>query len=149
MIFGRLQDLIKKPVFTEKLLSKLQLLNEMDFSTYAAGRHELDEESFFFVNEYETKEAADCFWEAHQQYLDVHFIVAGTEKIAVDHIANQQVKEEYDAVKDAIILDGEVNSVLMMNPGDALICFPEDTHMTGILAKEKRKIRKIVFKVKI
>ena len=104
---------------------------------------------FFFLNEYETKNADDCFWEAHQKYLDVHYILEGKEAIAVDHIDHQKVKEEYDEVKDAIFFEGNVDSAVTMTPGDVMICFPEDSHMTGIIAGEKQKVRKVVLKVKL
>ncbi|MCL6573821.1 MAG: YhcH/YjgK/YiaL family protein, partial [Bacillus sp. (in: Bacteria)] len=114
-----------------------------------AGRHEIDGDLFFFLNEYETKEAENCFWEAHQKYLDLHFILEGKENIAVDHIERQLVKEEYDEKKDATFFEGDVHFVVTMNPGDVMICFPEDSHMAGIIAEETQKVRKIVLKVKL
>ncbi|MEH7247395.1 YhcH/YjgK/YiaL family protein [Neobacillus niacini] len=149
LIKGKLNDLIETHVVAAKFQAGLNLLKETDFSPYSAGRHELDENLFFFLNEYETKNAEECFWEAHQKYLDVHYILEGKEAIAVDHIDNQKVKEEYDEVKDAIFFEGNVDSTVTMTPGDVMICFPEDSHMTGIIAGEKQKVRKVVLKVKL
>ncbi|MEH7072983.1 YhcH/YjgK/YiaL family protein [Neobacillus drentensis] len=149
MIVGRLNDLIKNQLLTEKLQSTLHLLQEADFSQYSTGRYELNEELFFFLNEYETKAVDECFWEAHQKYLDFHFIIEGKEKIAVDHIEHQRVKEAYNEEKDAIFFEGDVHSDITMNPGDVMICFPEDSHMTGIIAEESQKVRKVVLKVKM
>lgn len=150
MIYGRLVDLVDNcDFFTEELRKNLKVLQELDFSKYAAGRHEVDEETFFFLNEYETKDAEQCFWEAHQKYLDIHYILEGHEKIAVDHIENQQVKEAYNTDSDATFFEGDIDSIIMMNPGDCMICFPEDSHMTGIIAEQKQEIRKVVFKVQI
>lgn len=149
MIFGRLDDLVGSHILKEELQTKLHLLNEIDFSLFTAGRHEISEDLFFFLNEYETKEIEECFWEAHQKYLDFHFIIEGKENIAIDHIGHQKLKEKYSEEKDVIFLEGDVNSVITMNPGDIMICFPEDSHMTGLIAEEKQKVRKIVLKVKI
>jgi YhcH/YjgK/YiaL family protein len=149
LIIGRINDLIDSHVLTEKIVSYLQLLSKMDFTSYTAGRHEIDQDLFFFLNEFETKESADCFWEAHRKNLDFHFILEGEENIAVDHITNQKVKVEYNAEKDAVFLEGDVKSVIRMTPGDVMICFPEDSHMTGILAGAKQKVRKVVLKVLI
>jgi YhcH/YjgK/YiaL family protein len=149
LIIGKLNDLVDSHIFNEKLHSKLNLLNEVDFSQYTAGRHEIDEDLFFFLNEYETKEVENCFWEAHQKYLDLHFILEGKENIAVDHIERQLVKEEYTVEKDAIFFEGDVHSVITMNPGDVMICFPEDSHMAGIIAEQTQRVRKIVLKVKL
>lgn len=148
MITGNLEDIREKAVLDDKILSKLEFLKG-DFSQYTAGRYEVDNNSFFFLNEYETKEEESCFWEAHRKYLDIHYILEGQEKIGVDHIGRQQVKEEYDAEKDAIFFEGDVLSGITMNPGDVMICFPEDSHMTGLIAQEKQKVRKVVLKVEL
>lgn len=149
MIVGRLEDLLNSQVYTEKIQTKLQLLKDVDFTQYSAGRNEFDDELFFFVNEYETKDAEDCFFEAHRKYLDFHYILEGKENIAVDHIANQTVKEDYNEEKDAIFFEGKVNTIITMEPGDVMICFPEDSHMAGVIAEEKQNVRKIVLKVKV
>lgn len=36
-----------------------------------------------------------------------------------------------------------------MHQGDVMICFPEDSHMAGIIADEAQKVRKVVLKVKM
>jgi YhcH/YjgK/YiaL family protein len=149
LLTGKLNDLVESQIFSEKLQSNLLLLKDHDFSAYRAGRHELGEDLFFFLNEYETKEVEACFWEAHQVYLDFHYILEGKENIAVDHIDHQQVKEAYSEEKDATFFEGDVRSIITMNPGDVMICLPEDSHMTGITPDEKQKVRKVVLKVKL
>jgi YhcH/YjgK/YiaL family protein len=149
LLKGKLKDLVESQIISEKIQSTLLLLKGHDFSAYRAGRHELGEELFFFLNEYETKEVEDCFWEAHQVYLDVHYILEGNESIAVDHIEHQQVKVAYNQEKDATFFEGDVRSILTMNPGDVMICFPEDSHMAGLIADEKQSVRKVVLKVKL
>lgn len=149
MITGKLSSLAESPYTHEKLMPVLKLLQEMDFSQYTGGRHELGNGSFFFLNEFETKEAENCFWEAHRKYIDIHFILDGQEKIAFDHIDRQSVETEYDPEKDAVFLEGELHSEMTMNPGDVMICLPEDSHMTGLVAGHKQKVRKVVLKVEI
>ncbi|NWQ41760.1 YhcH/YjgK/YiaL family protein [Bacillus sp. EB106-08-02-XG196] len=38
---------------------------------------------------------------------------------------------------------------IAMNLGDVMICLPEDSHLAGIIAGEKQKVRKVVLKVKL
>lgn len=148
MITGKLGNIREQKILNDRILAKLDLLNN-DFTQEAAGRYEVDNVSFYFLNEYETKEVQNCFWEAHRKYVDIHYILEGQEKIAFDHIERQQVREEYDAEKDAIFFEGDVLSEITMKPGDVMICFPEDSHMTGIIACEKQKVRKVVLKVEL
>jgi YhcH/YjgK/YiaL family protein len=149
LLKGRFNDLVESQILSEKIQSSLLLLKEHDFSGYPAGRHEMGEDLFFFLNEYETKEAEACFWEAHQVYLDFHYILEGKENIAVDHIEHQQVKEAYNPEKDAAFFEGDVHSIITMNPGDVMICLPEDSHMAGLMADEKQNVRKVVLKVRL
>lgn len=149
MLTGKLIDLIKKDYRDEHLDKGLRFLKETNFTDLSTGVKKDSDEFFFVVNAYETKEIEDGFWEAHRKYLDIHYILEGTERIAFDHIANQSVIKEYDESKDVIILDGQVRSIVTLNQGDVMVCYPEDSHMTGIISKDKEMIRKIVVKVQI
>ena len=148
MITGNISDLIEQSCMTDSIYSKLLFLKTFDSSDYSIGRHDIDENLFFFLNRYETKDEKDCTWEAHRAYLDIHYILEGQENIAIDHIKRQKVIEEYDTDKDAVFLEGKVQTLVTMSPGDVMICFPEDSHKVGIISKERQTVKKIVLKVK-
>ncbi|GGG00347.1 hypothetical protein GCM10010912_51520 [Paenibacillus albidus] len=150
MIVDTLNHLLEnEAAFGDKLKRGLQFLRDTDFTGLAAGRHSVNEELFYFVNEYETKAAGECFWEAHRVNLDVHYILEGTERIGYSAIERLQVTEEYNAEKDAVFLSGELLSAVVAGPGDVVICYPQDGHMTGIEAGMKEAVRKIVLKIKL
>ncbi|WP_214879288.1 MULTISPECIES: YhcH/YjgK/YiaL family protein [unclassified Exiguobacterium] len=148
MITGKLTDLKSNEMLGERVQKVLSVLKEIDFSEYSPGRHELEDDSFFFLNEYQTKEATECFWEAHKKYCDIHFILEGEEKIGYDHIESQKVTKAYDSEKDATFFEGDMNSMIILKPGDVMICFPEDSHMTGVVSQHPQKVRKVVLKVR-
>jgi len=135
--------------FGPKIQRGLQFLRETDFTGQAAGRHEVDEELFYFINEYETKAENDCFWEAHRVNLDLHYILEGKEKIGYAVIERLEVKEEYNGVKDAVFFTGSVESAVAVEAGDVVVCYPQDGHMAGIVSGEKQAVRKVVLKIKI
>lgn len=149
MISGKLTDLLNNQYLDEKLQKGFRFLNEVNFEEYSTGKHEVSDDLFFVVSEFESKEEEDGFWEAHRNYLDFHYILKGNEKIAVDHIDNQVIKNNYDEEKDFIEFDGPIESSLLMKPGDVMVCFPEDSHMTGLYSTEKQQVRKIILKLKI
>lgn len=91
MIIGNLSDMIAKNYANEHLQKGFSYLTSVDFSECSVGVHKDDETFFYVLNEYETKDQADCFWEAHRKYLDFHYILDGSERIAFDHINNQTV----------------------------------------------------------
>lgn len=150
MIVDTLEHLLENEhAFGEKIQRGLQFLKNTDFSGLAAGRHNVDDEMFYFINEYETKEAAECFWEAHRVNLDLHYILEGTERIGYAAIERLDVRDEYSAEKDAVFFTGELQSAVAASTGDLVICYPQDGHMTGIVAGQKEAVRKVVLKIKL
>ncbi|WP_379135711.1 YhcH/YjgK/YiaL family protein [Paenibacillus sp. sgz500958] len=150
MIVDTLTNLLEDGVnLGPKIKRGLQFLHDTDFTGQATGRHEVDEEMFYFVNEYETKAEEDCFWEAHRINLDLHYILEGTESIAYAAIEQLTVKEEYSEEKDAVFFTGKVETAVTVSTGDLMICYPQDGHMTALAAGEKEAVRKVVLKIKI
>lgn len=98
--------------------------------------------------EYETVKPEDRFWEAHREYLDVHLMLEGTERIDLNFIQNMDVKE-YAAKDDFLSMDGEKNASVILKPGDFLVCYPTDAHRTAVAADKQENIKKAIFKVKI
>jgi YhcH/YjgK/YiaL family protein len=127
----------------------LQFLRDTDFAGQAAGRHDVNEDMFYFINEYETKDAGECFWEAHRVNLDLHYILEGTERIGYAAIEQLAVKDEYSAEKDAVFFTGPVESAVTAGPGALVVCYPQDGHMTGMEAGSKQAVRKVVLKIRI
>lgn len=148
MIVDTLGHLLEnEAAYGEKIQRGLQFLRDTDFTGVSAGRHEVNEEMFYFLNEYETKDAADCFWEAHRIHLDLHYILVGTERIGYSAIEQLEVKDEYSAEKDAVFFTGELKSAITAGPGTLVVCYPQDGHMTGIEAGKREKVRKVVLKI--
>jgi YhcH/YjgK/YiaL family protein len=132
-----------------RLAKGLKYIQETDFSAMIAGKYELDGENLFaIVSEYETKALKDCALEAHRQYIDIQYILSGTEIIGVNTLRNQIPSKAYDA-KDDYALYADDSSHLKMDPGKFAIFFPEDIHMPGVQLDSPQKIRKVIVKVKI
>ncbi|MBW4081492.1 YhcH/YjgK/YiaL family protein [Paenibacillus sp. S150] len=150
MIVDTLGHLLEnKSAYGEKIQRGLQFLHDTDFAGQAAGRHEVNDEMFYFINGYETKAAGECFWEAHRVNLDLHYILEGTEKIGYAAIEQLEVKDGYSAEKDAIFFTGAVESAVTAGPGALVVCYPQDGHMTGIAAGQVESVRKVVLKIKL
>lgn len=149
MIVDRLSYLLEQHPLDSKIDMGVQFLKNTDFSGQSVGIHQVNDDIFYVVAEYETKGVEECFWEAHQKYLDFHYIIEGSEQIGYEQIDRLTVKEAYDEDKDAVFFTGEVKSVVAVQAGDVTVCYPQDGHMTGIAIQEKVKVRKVILKVKI
>ena len=112
-----------------------------------------EKEVFFTVSvqEYETKSRDEGKFEAHQDYIDIQYIVSGTEEMEVCDLAFSGALTEYNKDKDVqFFVPKEKTTYLTLRAGDCAIFFPHDVHKPGISPEgEKKFVKKIVVKVKI
>jgi YhcH/YjgK/YiaL family protein len=127
----------------------LEFLKSSDFSKMENGKYELDGEDIFaLLNEYETQLPENCKLEGHKKYIDVQFMVSGTEAFGYVHFTGQKPKEEYDQEKDRAFYHTEV-SMIKFEERSFAIFWPEDLHMPGAIWQKPEKIKKVVVKIKI
>jgi len=113
------------------------------------GRYEIDgDRLFLMVQEYRTKEPADSLWEAHHEYIDVHCVLSGGERIgyAADAAAFETVSP-YDSAKDAELFAGN-GDLVTCAAGTFAVFFPHEPHMPGVAVDAPSDTRKVVVKVK-
>ena len=83
--------------------------------------------------------------EAHREYLDIHYVLDGSEAIGYADIDTLEGVTDYDAEGDYILLKGDMYKVYL-KAGDFCIVFPEDAHaptMHAFDSKGKKTIVKI------
>lgn len=132
-----------------RITRALEYLGKTDFNSMALGKYELEGTQLFaIVNEYETKEAVDCVWEAHRKYIDIHYILRGSELIGTTLLTNQSPTKEYDAENDYWLF-GAGESKQVLHPSMFAIFYPQDIHSTGHHPLQKSTVRKVVMKVLI
>lgn len=117
-----------------------------------AGKYEIDGERLFaMIQEYETREWKEPFFEGHRKYIDLQFIAEGEERIDVVDIEKAASFKPYDAAIEAEFFapKGETH-VCKLSSGDFAIFFPEDLHQPGLrTGKDACKMKKIIVKVAI
>ncbi len=117
------------------------------------GEHQklqLNGDTFAIEQVYETKEITECVFEAHKKYIDVHYILDGTEKIAVANTGSLTIDKEYDSQDDyALYKQPFQSSSLILESGDIAIFFPNDAHMTSITTTNKSIVIKSVVKIPV
>ncbi|TAL16390.1 DUF386 domain-containing protein [bacterium] len=104
-------------------------------------------EIFALHQVYETKPTEEAKYEAHQKYIDIHFIISGEEMARVAKIEGQEPYYERNDV--AFYAPGEGDEFIL-RAGRAAIFYPDDIHSTGLdPGGEGVLVRKIVVKVRI
>ena len=149
MIIDRLAN--PAPLFQlpARLARALEYLRATDLMSVAIGRHDLDGDRLFaLVQEYTTRAADNCVWEAHRKYIDVQFVAAGVERMGYANLAQMRVRDAYDAARDVAFFEpGE--SFVTIPAGTFAIFGPEDVHSPGHTAGAACLVRKVVIKAMV
>lgn len=147
MIFGSMKHLGEFSFLEEGVKECFRYACNNDLNSYEQGRYEIDGDRLFVnIVEYTTTTPENRFWEAHKKYLDVHVMLKGQEQIDINFIDNMRLKA-YKPEDDFQSMEGEKNSMVVLNPGDFLVCYPKDAHRTAVAAREPELVKKAIFKV--
>lgn len=96
-----------------------------------------------------SKPEDQCLYEAHRNYIDLHFIVRGIEKIATSDICSLTTTIPYVPEKDIEFLKGNADGYYELKPGQFMVCFPTDAHKVAMMKEKPAEVEKIVFKIKM
>lgn len=154
MIIEKLESAGTYGWIAQELAKALDYLKNTDLKTLPSGRTEIDGDRMFaVVQDYTTSGEEELKFEAHRAYLDVQYIVAGTEKILVSSLQNfHQEAVPYRPDEDIVFYEETPKSVaLILQEGDYAVFTPEDCHKTRCDAdgKQKQKVKKVIVKIKI
>ena len=131
-----------------RIQAALAYLRNTNFDTVDVGRHDIDGDTVYaIVMDYHTKPPEQGFLEVHRRYLDVQYIVTGTERMGYAHRDALTPEGVYDEDKDLLKLVGDA-SFLAVTAGTFLIFYPHDAHMPGIALNDAEPVRKVVVKVR-
>jgi len=121
-------------------------LRTTDLNALKPGRYPLAGDALFALAQvYHTKPLSEGFWEAHRRYIDLQFIVQGTERIGYAPLHRMQL-ESHDEQRDLSVLQGE-GDFLTLTDGCFMLLWPEDAHQPGLQTDQSGPVRKIVFKI--
>lgn len=149
MIYGNIKNTEEYKFLNTDLQKCFEYIKNNDLKNLEKGTYEIcGNDLFVNIVEYETTTEDKRFWEAHKNYLDLHFMLDGEEIINVNFIDNMK-QIEFVEKDDFLSLEGNKKSSILLEEGDFLICYPNDAHMTAIKVSDSKKIKKAIFKVKI
>lgn len=149
MIFDSLENFRNYETVHAQFPAIGRYLGTADLRTLAVGRYDITRQgSYMLVQEYETKDAGDCFIECHREFIDLQMVVSGMEKIGVC-LKKHCSEQSYDNAKDLQILDGSIDFITMQ-ANEFVLLFPQDGHMPKVKAgSSAAKVRKVVIKIPV
>jgi YhcH/YjgK/YiaL family protein len=149
MILDYLKNASLYSYVNARIETAFQFLRDTDFTEMNLGKYNIDSDKLYaIVNEYETKPIGEGILEAHRKYIDIHYILAGSECIATTFLTDQVPTKDYDEQDDYMLFSCASTPQLLI-PGMFALLYPHDIHMPGVHVAEKKFVRKVVVKVMV
>jgi YhcH/YjgK/YiaL family protein len=121
---------------------------ENDLNNLEEKKYEIDGDKIYAtLKTYECKSRDLCTWDAHLKYIDIHFIIEGSEYIGYANIDKLDF-QEYVEEKDKVVLRGE-GEYIRFEKDYFAIFFPQDAHMPIIKMSDSQQVKKVIIKIKI
>ena len=149
MIFDSMSNADLYYVLSGKFKKAFNFLQETDFSNMEPCRIEIDGDNIFaMVQEYKTKDPDDGKWEAHKKYIDIQYIISGSEDFGFVNSDYLDILEPYDEEIDKGLYEGD-GDFLQLHEGEFVILFPHEAHMPCLAIENNDIVRKVVIKVAV
>ena len=115
------------------------------------GKYEIDgKELYASVQEYTTKAPEDAKAEGHRNYIDIQYIIEGTEIMEIEDISGAELCSDYNSEKDVeFYKNAQKPSVCVFEDNEYAIFFPHDIHRPGMSYGRAQTVKKIVVKVRV
>ena len=151
MIVTDLEHLAEQISVNPALQKALVFLARVRSQALVDGRVEIDGGRVYaLVQSYDTKDGEPTF-EAHRQYLDIHYLASGEEIIGWAGIDRMVVDTPYDESQDVCLGRVPESNVtpVRLSPGQLTVLYPSDAHAPRMAAGAPAPVKKIVVKVAV
>lgn len=151
MIIADLKDFNRYCNGNDKIQKAFKFIQKINLQELAVGKHLIDgEDVFVLVQEYLTKKPELCRFESHERYIDIQFIVSGSEKMSwlpIDELT--LVENDLAKTDKALYKDSSAGNDFIVNKGQFVIFYPEDGHKACIAIDQSYFVKKLVLKVSL
>lgn len=149
MIYDKIDNMETYKGLSENLYEGLRFLKNAS-PDLACGVHEINPRVKAIVSEYETKPVNENGYEAHKKFVDIQYLLKGTEKNCSLPVEILKETKPYKEEIDAAFYEAEIPTIeLMLGNGYFAIYNPQDGHMPGLSVNGSEKVKKVVVKVEI
>lgn len=151
MVLDVIENISKYASINKNFIKAFRFIEENNLEEFSEGKYEVDGDNVFIsIQTYITRDEVENKWEAHKKYIDIQYILKGTEVMGYKNLLDLNLTEDLLEEKDVAFYEEVENWVkLNLKAGDFAIFFPEDGHKPCCLSKEPELILKAVIKVKV
>lgn len=134
------------PVFAKAI----DYLKNTDLSDMPVGKVELDGDRMFLaVSEYMTKPRSEVDFENHARYIDIQYIISGSEVIECARMQDHMIPySDQFADKDIAFYRQVPNGQdVTLRAGDFVVLMPADLHRPCVCLEQPALVKKAVIKI--
>ena len=139
MIKGNVRDIYKG-----KYEKYVELIRDMARSI-PEGKYDLYGGAYYSVVTSKSRPIEDALFEAHRKYIDLQYILTGSETMGCAYLGSVKETVEYSEEKDCAFYSGE-GELTLYNEGDFVFFFPEDAHMPAV---GEGSCKKVIVKIPV
>ena len=142
----------EKKYLAPRIQQALEFLQKTDWSSKADGKYVIDGDKIVAnLATYTTKPKQECKAETHIKYIDIQYMVKGTEKMGYSPLlVGQEIEEDCSKDKDAIFYKNITDeNEIIVSEKMYTIFYPTDIHRPSCMIIAPSEIRKIVVKIAI
>ena len=150
MIYDKIDNLETYAGISDDIRLGLEWLRDVD-PDIEKGVYEPSLRVKAIVSEYTTKEVNENGYEAHRDYIDIQYLLKGSEKICSLPLEYLKETKAYKAEIDAAFYeeaDTKPQEMVLGN-GYFAVYYPQDGHMPCLKENSSSEVKKVVVKVKI
>ena len=134
----------------EKIRDAIAYLKTLDMERLADGKYVVDDDFYYMVQSYATRTPENCRLESHRAFVDIQWMIHGTDAIRCASINDLKEKIPYDVDKDVMFWEEKENMLeVVLNDGSYLVLYPEDAHEPGLAVGACTPVKKIVAKIRM
>ena len=149
MIYDRIENAEQYFKACKGMFRGFKFYREKCSSGIECGKYQVGAGILALVQQYETKDKSEGFFEAHRKYIDIQIVLSGVETAGIANLKDCRTIQKYNLEKDFHKLEGG-EDFITLKKGLFAVFFPQDGHMPGIkCGTQKGEIKKVVFKLPV
>lgn len=150
MIIGKIKDLRRYKGLSKNIDTAIDFVLNNDILSMSPGKYSIDGSDVVLNRDsYVARELKDCFYENHDNFLDLQIVFKGKELFGYTDISDPTliVTSPYNAEKDLTKYSCKNGIDFVLEDGFALV-YPEDIHQPKCKINDEI-VEKAVIKIKI
>ncbi|MDB5109803.1 MAG: hypothetical protein JWR67_917 [Mucilaginibacter sp.] len=126
-------------------------LEKQDLANLKPGKYPIDGDNVYaLVSNDPLKEPAQSNWEDHHNYVDLHYVIEGAEKIGTTPFTNvKEVVTPFDETKDIGFYKYDNGDYYTATPKNFFLFFPAEAHRPHLKLDGYDKAKKVVIKIRM